>query len=164
MLFRTFSKISELFRTVSRTDAAIAVTNRHPVPGMDAKVEPADGNQMEIPMSRRSNLVLACGAMFAVSALFEPNVWAQSYQTLGPCAAVPGVWHWFSNATGYFFPDGTERSSNSVTAEWTCRRGRVKIYWSTGAVDDLAISYDGRNLSGFNKDSTPVSARRMGDL
>jgi hypothetical protein len=119
---------------------------------------------MEIPMSRKSNLVSACGAVFALSALFVSNASAEPYQAVGPCAAVPGVWHWFSNATAYFFPDGTERSSNSVTAEWTCRGERVRIYWSTGAIDDLDISYDGERLFGFNRDGARVTARRMGDL
>jgi hypothetical protein len=115
-------------------------------------------------MSRKYNVVRACAAMFAISTLFVSNAWAQPYQTLGPCAALPGVWRWFSNATAYIFPDGTLRSSNPVTANWTCQRGRVKIYWSSGAIDDLAISYDGQQLSGFNQDSTPVSAQRIGNL
>jgi hypothetical protein len=119
---------------------------------------------MEIAMSRKSNLVRACGAILAMSALFAPDAWAQPYQTLGSCVAVPGVWRWFSNATAYVFPDGTLKSSNSATADWTCRRGRVKIYWSNGYIDDLAISSDGASLSGFNQVSTPVSARRVGYL
>jgi hypothetical protein len=119
---------------------------------------------MEIAMVRKSNLVRACAAMLAMTALLAPNAWAQPYPMPGPCAAVPGVWHWFSDATAYIHANGTLRSSNAVTADWTCRGGRIRIYWSTGAVDELVISYDGDRLSGFNQDSTPVSAQRMGDF
>jgi hypothetical protein len=73
MLFRTFSKISEVFGTASRTPAAIYLTKRHSVQGRTPKSNPRSAIKMETPMSRKSNLVRASLAVCALSLVLSSN-------------------------------------------------------------------------------------------
>lgn len=64
------------------------------------------------------------------------------------CAAIPGVWSWFTNGDVTFRADGT-LTQGSLTGRWTCTDGRVSVSWSHGYYDTLTLSADGRSLSGF---------------
>ena len=73
-----------------------------------------------------------------------------------------GCWHWFNNVTVAVNPAGT-MIAGPFTAHWRLADSARHIYHFTWpeAVDSVALSPDGRTLTGGNQYGYPMSATRL---
>jgi TIR domain len=73
-----------------------------------------------------------------------------------------GCWHWFNNVTVTVNPDGT-MIAGPFTAHWRVTDSARRIYHFTWpeAVDSVALSPDGRTLTGGNQYGFRMSATRL---
>lgn len=76
------------------------------------------------------------------------------------CNSIPGLWSWFVNGNVTFYPDGS-LVQGSLTGSWACTEGLVRIVWSHGYTDDLAVSSDGRHMSGQNQNGNHVTGDKI---
>jgi len=82
------------------------------------------------------------------------------------CEAIVGKWAWFAGGEVIVASDGTFRQQSGANGTWTCTdpsKGIVTLKWSTGFVNTMLISRDGRGLSSADRSQAFVSARRVGN-
>jgi len=82
------------------------------------------------------------------------------------CESIVGKWAWFAGGEVTAASDGTFRQQSGANGTWTCAdaaKGIVTMKWSTGFVNTMLISADGRGLSSADRSQAFVSARRVGN-
>ena len=82
------------------------------------------------------------------------------------CASIAGTWQWAwggpfaGNTVMSIRPGGAVAGSNGSKGSWSCAGGGFVFVWDNGNTDHLALSPDGRRLSGSNNWRWSVSGSR----